>query len=98
MEQFGSEFLTSGWFYLCVAVVSLVLHWFKEQDNKVHKRWYMPIALGGSFLLSVVLVGIVPEYGWSSIFLHGASIYIGQHVMGDQVLKRIEDHFKDGKA
>ena len=98
IEQLNIEFLSTPWFYICVAVVTLAMKWFKDQDEKIHKRWYMPAALAGSFLLAVLLVLMVQEYTWATVFIHGSLIYIGQHFLGDQVLKRIEGHFKEGKA
>ena len=96
IEQLNIEFVSTPWFYVCVALVALALNWFKDQDEKIHKRWYMPAALGGSFLLAVLLVFIIQDYTWTTVFIHGSLIYIGQHFVGDQILKRFENKIKEG--
>jgi len=88
------EFLSTPWFYVCVGVVAVLLKWFRNQDKKMHKRWYMPTALITSYVLAAVLVFIVEDYAWDTIFLHGSLIYVGQHLFGDQVLKRFEKDTK----
>lgn len=98
IEQLNIEFLSTAWFYIGIAVVAFGIMWIKDQDHNIHKRWYMPLALGLSFAIAVILVLLLPEYSWSTVFIHAPLIYVGQHFLGDQVIKRVEKKFKEFKV
>ncbi len=89
VKNLDVPFLTSIWFYLAVLAVTVFMKWFKDQDHKVHKRWYLPIALGASYVIAAVIIVITP-IGWVAIIENGIFVFIGQLIIGDQVVKRFE--------
>ncbi len=90
VQAVNNPFLATIWFYLAVAAVTMFMKWFKDQDHKVHKRWYLPIALGSSYVLAVLLVIMVTSITWAMVIENGLFIFIGQLIIGDQVVKRFE--------
>jgi hypothetical protein len=93
-NQLDIPFLKTIWFYLAVGAVTVFMKWFKDQDMKIHKRWYLPIALVASYILAALLAYLIPEIVWTSMVINGALIFVGQLIIGDQVVKRFEEKFK----
>lgn len=94
IEQLDIPFLNSPWFYLAVLIVAFLMKAVKDKDMKIHKRWYMPIAAVLSLGASVLVVLFVKDYGWSSLVIQTVSVYFGQHLFGDQIIKRFEKKVK----
>lgn len=90
IEQLDIPFLETPWFYVAVLIVAFIMKAVKDADMKIHKRWYMPAAAILSLAVSAAVIFFVKDFGWSSLAVQTVCIYFGQHLFGDQIIKRFE--------